>query len=165
MDGCRVIVFPGDCKGVTVYITQRILLKSRPPSALNSELISSLPSCHNAWRPLNGRSGCYGRPGLSHLLLPVEIVLQSWDLERHSVYGLWKTHTHWQNEYVAHTSETKKSHWNSKKDPSATETHTLLGTRTWFAFMWKTTGTCRQQTCKKQVLKIKLLVIMLQPSF
>lgn len=77
MDRRRVIIFLGVWKGVTVYITQRILLKSRPPSVLNSRLISSLPSCRYAWRPLNGHGGCYGRPGLSYLLLPVGILLRS----------------------------------------------------------------------------------------
>lgn len=77
MDRRRVTIFLGVWKGVTVYITQRILLKSRPPSVLNSRLISSLPSCRYAWRPLNGHGGCYGRPGLSYLLLPVGILLRS----------------------------------------------------------------------------------------
>lgn len=77
MDRRMVIIFLGVCKGIAVYITMRILLKSRPPSVLNSGLISSLPSCRYAWRPLNGHSGCYGRPGLSHLLLPVGILLKS----------------------------------------------------------------------------------------
>lgn len=45
MDRRRVIIFRGVWKGATVYITQGILLKSRPPSVLNSGLISSLPSC------------------------------------------------------------------------------------------------------------------------
>lgn len=97
MDRRRVIIFLGVWKGVTVYITQRILLKSRPPSVLNSGLISSLPSCQYAWRPLNGHSGCYGRPGLSYLLLPVGILLRSCDWEGHSVYVVWKTHTHQQH--------------------------------------------------------------------
>lgn len=91
MDRCRVITFLGVCKAVPVCITQRILLKSRPPSVLNTGLISSLPSCRYAWRPLNGHSGCYGRPGLSHLLLPVGILLKSSDWEGQSFYV--RTHT------------------------------------------------------------------------
>lgn len=59
----RVIIF----LGVAVYITQRILLKIRPPSVLNSGLISSRPSCWYAWIPVNGHSGCYRQPGPSHL--------------------------------------------------------------------------------------------------
>lgn len=75
----RVIIFLGVCKGVTVYVTRRILLKIRPPSVLNSGLISSLPSRWYAWRPPNGHSGCYRQPGSSHLLLPVGILPKSWD--------------------------------------------------------------------------------------
>ncbi len=107
----RVIIFLGVWKGVTVYITQRILLKSRPPSVLNSGLISSLPSCRYAWRPLNGHSGCYGRPGLSYLLLPVGIRQRSWDWEGHSVYVVWKTHAHTyqQHWHVLHTAANSHS--------------------------------------------------------
>ena len=64
--------FLGVWRGVTVYITQRILLKRRSPSVLNSGLISSTSkSLVCAAASLNGRSGCYGRPGLSYLLTPV----------------------------------------------------------------------------------------------
>lgn len=49
-----MIIFLGVCEGITVYITQRILLKSCPPSVLNLGLISSLASWRYAWRPLNG---------------------------------------------------------------------------------------------------------------
>ena len=77
MDRRRARIFLGVWRGVTVYITQRILLKSCCPSVLNSGLISSLPSWRYAWRPLNGHSGCYGRPGLSYPFLPVGILLRS----------------------------------------------------------------------------------------
>lgn len=46
MDRRRAIIFHGvPWRGVTVYVIQWILLKSRSPSFLNSGLISSLPSC------------------------------------------------------------------------------------------------------------------------
>lgn len=47
------------------------LIKYPPPSVLNERLISSLPGCRYAWWPPNG---CCGRPGSSHLLLPVGIL-------------------------------------------------------------------------------------------
>lgn len=72
----RATIFLGVRRGVSVYITQRILLKSCSPSVLNSGLISSLPSCRHAPRPLNGHSGCYGRLGSSYLPLPVGILLR-----------------------------------------------------------------------------------------
>ncbi len=126
MDRGRVIIFLGVWKGVTVYITQRILLKSRPPSVLNSGLISSLPSCRYAWRPLNGHSGCYGRPGLSYLLLPVGILLRRLRLRRTQCLCSpenmhTQTHTHQQ-----HTAE--KSHSKSTWT-QAVRTHAQMATR------------------------------------
>lgn len=77
MDRRKAIIFLGVWRGVSVYITQRISLKSCSSSILNSGLISSLPSCWHARRPLNGHSGCYGRLGLSYLLLPDGILVRS----------------------------------------------------------------------------------------
>lgn len=89
----RVIIF----LGVAVYITQRILLKIRPPSVLNSGLISSRPSCWYAWRPVNGHSGCYRQQGSSHLRAACWDPAVALGLRRtQCLWGLENTHTHTQ---------------------------------------------------------------------
>lgn len=100
----RVIIF----LGVAVYITQRILLKIRPPSVSNSGLISSRPSCWYACRPVNGHSSCYRQPLRAACCDPArELGLRrtqcSWGLKNtHSsslmcILHCWKNHSErWQ---------------------------------------------------------------------
>lgn len=107
---------PGSLSGHRCLYNTENLIKYPPPSVLNSGLISSLPGCRYAWWPPNG---CYGRPGSSHLLLPVGILSKT---EKNGVFMQPRKNTQWKK-YAAN----KNRHKSLNPHPMKTRGHPQHG--------------------------------------